>query len=70
MPPQDDKRLLRKLKKDVKRRGTKRLRQALKQDLTANPEEAHRSEIDYGHLSSETLNGQDRDATRKKKHDD
>jgi len=64
MPHQDDKRFYRKLKKDVKRRGTKRVRQSLKQNLAENPTEAHLDEIDYGKSSSRPLNGMDADATR------
>lgn len=60
MPRQDDKRFYRNLKKDVKRRGTKRVRQSLKRNLAENPEEAHQAEIDYGRASSEPLNGMDR----------
>jgi hypothetical protein len=58
--PHDDKRQIRKHKKHIKRLGTKRVRRQLKKDLEADPNEAHRSEIDFGRLSSESLNGLDR----------
>jgi hypothetical protein len=65
MDPQ--KRELRKLKRDVKRAGNKRRRQYLKRDLRENPEDAPHSEYDFGRNSSETLNGLDQDATRRRK---
>jgi len=65
MDPQ--KRDLRKLKRDVKRAGNKRRRQYLKRDLRENPEDAPHSEYDFGRNSSETLNGLDQDATRRRK---
>jgi hypothetical protein len=61
-----DKRFYRKLKRDVKRAGNKRRRQHLKRELADNPEEAHRSEFDFGRDSSATLNGLDQDATRRR----
>jgi hypothetical protein len=61
-----DKRQLRKLKRDVKRAGSKRRRQHLKRELQQNPEEAPHSEYDFGRNSSETLNGLDQDATRRR----
>lgn len=62
-----DKRQLRRLKRDVKRAGQRKRRQQLKRDLRENPEEAHWSEPTFGHASSETMNGLDRDATRRPK---
>ena len=67
MDQHDDKRKLRQLKREIKRAGSKRRRQALKQDLERNPEEAAHSNFDFGRLSSETLNGLDHDATRRKR---
>ena len=64
MDPQ--KRELRKLKRDVKRAGNKRRRQHLKRELHQNPEEAAHSEYDFGRNTSETLNGLDQDATRRR----
>jgi hypothetical protein len=69
MPPHDDKRLYRKLKRDVKRAGNKRRRQHLKRDLADNPEEAPYSTFDFGSDSSAGLNGLDNDATRRRKKD-
>lgn len=66
MDPQ--KRQLRKLKRDIKRAGVKRRRQQLKRDLTDTPDEAHLgSAYDFGRATSSTLNGLDRDATRRNK---
>ena len=65
-----DKRTFRKLKRDVKRAGNKRRRQYLKRDLRDNPEEAPHSEFDFGRNTSETLNGLDQDATRRRAGDD
>ncbi len=66
MPPDPDKRKLRELKRAVKKRGTKHRRQALKRDLAENPEEAAHSEEKLGRFRSDTLNGLDKDATRKR----
>ena len=62
-----DKRQLRKLKRDIKRAGSKRRRQYLKRELRENPEGAPHSEYDFGRNTSQTLNGLDQDATRKRK---
>ena len=61
-----EKRQLRKLKRDIKQAGNKKRRQKLKRDLLVHPEEAHLNEPTVGKLSSETLNGLDQDATRKR----
>lgn len=63
----DDKRQIRKLKRDIKRRGTQRVRRQLKRELVEHPEDAPFTAIDYGRNSSQTLNGLDRDATRRNK---
>jgi hypothetical protein len=60
-----DKRKLRQLKKAIKRAGNKSRRHSLKRDLLENPEEAHRSEYDFGRGSSTGLNALDQDATRR-----
>src|SRR5438874_10121474 len=67
MAQRDEKRKQRQLKREIKKAGNKRRRQHLKRDLERNPEEAASSEFDFGNLSSETLNGLDQDATRRKK---
>ncbi len=61
-----DKRFLRKLKRDVKRAGNKRRRQFLKRQLLENPEEAPYVEFEFGGDSSASLNALDRDATRRR----
>ena len=63
----DDKRPLRKLKRNIKQAGNKKRRQQLKRDLQENPEEAHLSEPTVGKASSAALNGLDEDATRRRK---
>jgi hypothetical protein len=65
-----DKRQLRKLKRELKRAGSRRRRRLLKRDLQENPEDAPHSEFDFGRSSSAGLNGLDRDATRQQKRDD
>ncbi len=59
-----DKRRLRKLKRDVKHAGNKHRRQQLKRDLREKPDEAHRSEERFGRNQSSGFNGMDQDATR------
>jgi hypothetical protein len=61
-----DKRRLRKLKRDIKRAGNKRRRQHLKRELVENPEEASHSEFDFGRDSSVGLNRLDEDKTRRR----
>jgi hypothetical protein len=63
---EQEKRRHRQLKRDVKKAGNRKVRQSLKRDLERNPEEAAHAEIDYGRDSSEPLNGNDRDATRRR----
>jgi hypothetical protein len=63
---QDDKRRLRKLKRDVKRAGNKRRRRALKQFL-GNEKHDHEVTGDgLGRTRSAVFNGMDRDAKRKR----
>ena len=64
-----DKRRLRKLKRDLKKAGNKTRRQRLKRDLTDNPQEAHWTEATVGHRSSAWLNRLDEDATRRPRHE-
>jgi hypothetical protein len=61
-----DKRQLRKLKRDIKRAGNKKRRQHLKRELAENPEEAAHGDFDFGRDSSAGLNGMDQDATRRR----
>jgi hypothetical protein len=62
----DDKRRQRQLKRDVKKAGNRTRRQGLKRTLQQNPAEAHFEDESVGRHSSEALNGQDRDATRRR----
>jgi hypothetical protein len=64
-----DKRQLRNLKREIKKAGGKRRRQALKRDLVQNPEEAAHSEFDFGRISSANMNGLDQDSTRQRHED-
>jgi len=62
----DNKRQLRKLKRDIKRSGSRRARRQLKRDLLERPEEAPHSEVDFGRLGSAGLNALDQDGTRRR----
>jgi hypothetical protein len=64
-----DKRLLRKLKRVIKRAGSKRRRQQFRRDLADTPEDAPYSTFDFGDTSSAGMNGMDRDATRRRTRD-
>ena len=66
MTRRDDKRMQRELKRSIKKAGNKRRRKSLKEDLRKSPEEAAHSEEDLGRYASESLNGIDQDATRKR----
>jgi hypothetical protein len=62
-----DKKRFRQIKRDIKKAGTKRLRQRLKNDLADHPEDAHLDEVDHGEkLRSRDMNGLDKDSTRKR----
>lgn len=61
-----EKRQLRKLKRDIKRAGGKRRRQHLKRQLAENPEEAPFAEFAFGNDSSAGFNGLDKDSTRRR----
>jgi hypothetical protein len=61
-----EKKQFRKLKRDIKRAGNKRRRLHLKRELHDNPEQAPHSEFDFGRNTSQTLNGLDQDATRRR----
>jgi hypothetical protein len=60
-----DKRSYRQLKRDIKKAGNRKRRRTLQRDLQQNPAEAADTEFDYGRRSSEGLNGNDDDATRR-----
>jgi len=59
-----DKRALRKLKRVLKRAGSKHRRRDLKKQLAENPDEAAHSEERLGRSRSDTLNGLDQPAAR------
>ena len=69
MPADPHKRELRKLKRTLKRAGSKHRRRALKRQLVADPEGAAEAEPTVGKFSSEGLNGLDQDSTRKRTDD-
>jgi len=69
MPVDPDKRKMREVKRAVKKRGNKHRRQELKKTLADNPDEAAHAEENLGRFRSDTLNGLDRDSTRRKKDD-
>ncbi|HZV04360.1 MAG TPA: hypothetical protein VE999_04650 [Gemmataceae bacterium] len=62
-----DKRKYRQLKRDLKRAGNRKRRRLLQRDLVVNPEDAPHSAFDFGRDSTRGLNGNDRDATRRKR---
>jgi hypothetical protein len=53
------KRELRKLKREIKRAGSKHRRRELRRELIDNPDEAHHSEQSFGRNRSAGLNGLD-----------
>lgn len=63
----DDKRKYRELKRTLKRRGHKRVRQQLTTNLNNSPETAHELEYTYEAYRSASLNGIDCDGTRQKR---
>jgi hypothetical protein len=63
---QPDKRAYRKMKRDLKRAGSKRRRRHLQRELTDNPEDAAHSEFEFGRARTSGLNGNDRDSTRRR----
>jgi len=66
MPVDPRKRELRKLKRTLKRAGSKHRRRDLKRQLVKNPEQAAEAEEKFGRYSSEGLNRLDNDSTRKR----
>jgi hypothetical protein len=62
-----DKRKYRQLKRDLKQAGNRKRRRQLQRDLTENPEDAAQSAFDFGRDSTRGLNGNDRDATRRRR---
>jgi hypothetical protein len=70
MPADPHKRELRKLKRTLKRAGSKHRRRDLKRQLAEDPEGAADAEEDLGRYSSEGLNRLDQDATRRRAADE
>ena len=66
MPADPHKRELRRLKRTLKRAGSKHRRRDLKRQLAEDPEGAADAEENFGRCSSEGLNRLDNDATRKR----
>jgi len=66
MPIDPHKRELRKLKRTLKRAGSKHRRRKLKRQLDENPEEASDAQEDVGRYSSEGLNRLDNDSKRRR----
>jgi hypothetical protein len=66
MPADPRKRELRKLKRTLKRAGSKHRRRDLKRHLAENPEAAADAEENFGRYSSEGLNRLDNDSTRQR----
>jgi len=69
VPVDPDKRQLRKLKRTLKRAGSKHRRRDLKRQLAEDPEGASEVEENFGRYSSEGLNGLDQDSTRRRDDD-
>ena len=70
MPADPHKSELRKLKRTLKRAGSKHRRRELKKQLAADPDGADEATEDFGKFSSEGFNGLDLDATRKRAADE
>jgi hypothetical protein len=70
MAAHDDKRRYRKLKRDIKQAGNRKRRRFLQRSLHDNPEEAADADFTFGRASSAGLNGNDRDATRRRAADE
>jgi len=66
MPADPDKRMIRKLKYAIKKRGNKHRRATFKQTIADNPDEAAHAEEDLGRHRSAGMNGLDNDSTRKR----
>ncbi len=66
----DDKRQHRQLEREVKKAGNRKRRRLLDRELRRDPRSAHEAEFAFGRDSSEALNGNDRDATRRREKDE
>jgi hypothetical protein len=63
----DDKRQLRRIKRDIKRQGNRDRRRALKRSLETNPDEAQFDAYEFGRKSSKPWNGFNRDPKRRER---
>jgi hypothetical protein len=70
MNDNDRKRELRQLKREIKKAGNRKRRLTLKRDLRDNPEDAAHSPIRFGRNISSSLNGFDKDSTRKREEEE
>jgi hypothetical protein len=68
--PHDDKRRFRKLKRDLKRAGSKRRRRVLKQQVADGTVDEDTVDDGLGRNRTEWLNGMDKDAKRRKSKSD
>ena len=64
---EQDKRSFRQLKRDLKRAGNRKRRRQFQRELLDKPDDAPYSEFQFGRRSTAGLNGNDEDATRRKK---
>ena len=64
---EQDKRKYRQLKRDLKQAGNRKRRRHLQRELKDHPEDAAQTEFDFGRRSTASLNGNDRDATRRER---
>lgn len=62
-PDRRDRRIL---KREIKRKGNQHARRLLKRGLAEAPDDAPFDQPDYGRFRSSTLNGLDRDSTRRR----
>lgn len=66
----DDKRRHRELKRDLKKAGNRKRRRHFDRTLQRTPDSAHEAEFEFGRESTESLNGNDHDATRRAKREE
>lgn len=63
---ENEKKLFRQLKREMKKAGNRGRRNYLKRQLRDNPEEAHWAEYDFGSDATEPMNGLYPDTKREK----
>jgi hypothetical protein len=64
-----DKRRYRQLKRGLKRAGNRKRRRHLERELLEHPDDAGHTDFEFGRASTASLNGNDRDATRRRADD-